>query len=364
MTLNIQLNGQDYTNFIDASVVRSIDTVSGAFSFTSTVDQNNLFPIKLGDAVKIIVDGIQVIDGFIEKINVSYSPDSHVISVGGRDKLADLIDSSTGDIKEFTGSVSLVDIAKNILANLGLSDIEVIDNTTGVRLFDAFDITSAEVGKNAFEFLELYARKRQVLLTTDGLGNLVLTQASSNILPFKLKNIVGGIDNNIKNATLDLDFTNRFNTYTVQSQLNPFFLDIGSTPQNNVEQSGQATDSDIRATRILEFNAEESSDGFTSADRAKWESNIRRAKSLLYTPVVQGHSVDNTVWSPNNLVEVEDQFTDIEATLFIQSVRYDQSLNMGSTTTLGLTFKDAYTLQAEQDAREATTDNQGFGFVL
>lgn len=356
----LRLNGENYTNFDSVAVFRSMETVSGAFSFSSSANNDNLFPVKKGDAVQVIVDGIQVINGHVERVSVNYSDSDHKITITGRDKLGDLIDSSVFGTKEFTGNISLVDVARNILQGIGLTGVDVIDQTGGVRPFDETDITSAEVGQNAFEFLELYARKRQVLLTTDGIGNLVLARASTVVFPGKLRNVVDSNENNIIDATLDTDDTQRFYKYVAQSQLNPYDLDIGAADVSS--QNGQATDSAIRKSRILEFNAEESQDSFTGEDRAKWESNIRRARSISYSPRVQGHNVSGKIWTPNTLVEIEDQFSDINATMLIRALSYEQSIDRGSTTRLDLTYKDAYTLQAEQDAREATTNNQGFGF--
>ena len=363
--ITVRLNGVDYTNFDRVAVYRSMEDVSGAFSFSSSANSDNLFPIKKGDALQIIVDENQVLDGFVEKLNVDYDSRNHSITASGRDKLADLIDSSVSGEKEFTGSVSLVQIAESILAGLSLSEIKVIDETDEIKPFEETEITSAEVGENSFEFLELYARKRQVLLSTDGIGNLLMQRASTDIFKGRIRNTKPDNDqNNVLSGEFETDDTQRFNKYIAQSQLNPFSLDEGTTPEQISNQNGVAVDSAIRESRMLEFNTEESSDDFTSTERAAWEANIRRARSLSYKPKVQGHSVNGEVWRPNILVRVQDDFAAIQATMLIRSVTYEQTLNEGSTTTLDLTYRDAYTLQAEQDEREANTDDAGFGFEL
>lgn len=352
MPMTIKLNGIGYINWEQASVFRSMETVCGAFSFTSSADENNLFPIKVGEAVEISVDGIQVINGFVEKLGIEYSAKSHAITVSGRDILGDLVDSTVGAIKEFTGAVSLLDIARRVLDENNLSSVNIKDETGGFETFKPIEVTSAEVGMGAFEFLELYARKSQILLTNDGKGNLVFARASTEALPATLKNKVGG-DSNILQASTNFDDSQRHYKYIVQSQLNAQSQDLGVSPKDIASQRGQAIDSQIRTSRLLEFNAEESSDSQTATERAVWEANIRRARSLSYSPTIQGHSVNGQLWKPNILVEVDDDFADIQATLLIKSVRYAQSIDGGSTTKLGLTYQDAYTLQAEQSAREA-----------
>ena len=362
--MTIKLNGIEYTNWKSATVTRSFETVAGGFSFVSTANENSVFPVKRGDRVQISIDENDVIDGYIEKITGAYSQDSHEINVAGRDKTCDLIDSSVKTIKEFTGAVSIIDIIRNVLNSLGLSNISVIDSTGGIQNFKNTDISSAEVGKNAFEFCELYARKRQVFLTSDGNGNIKISRATLNVAPVKLQNIINGKDNNIKSASFSFDDTGRYGTYEIQSQLNPYFLGAGDTPNNVVGQNGSARDGYIRSTRYLELNAEESSESQTCAERAAWEANIRRARSLTYQPIIPGHSLNGFLIEPNLLIEVNDEFADIQATLFVRSVTYNQSAIGGSTTVIDMTYREAYTLQAEQDARDLNINKQGSGFLV
>lgn len=355
--IQVRLNGLDLVNFKEASVFRSMESVSGSFSFTSTADEQNRLPVRAGNRIEMVVDENTVLTGFVEGIESNAAPDAHDFRATGRDVLADLIDSTVGDVKEFTGDVRLIDICRAVLNGINLSDSDVIDeipiSENPIEPFKEYDITSAEIGTMAFEFLEPFARKRQVLLNTDGLGNLILARNTGIKIPVKLKT---GLDGNLKNARKVIDNTQRYNVYTVHSQLNLIRMVPGTKPSEAVQQKGLAEDTEIRSSRIFGFNAEESSDSFTAKERAVWESNIRRARSLSYTGTVQGHSFDGGLWMPNRLVDAEDPFNDIQATLLIRSVRYNSSVDLGNTTTLNMTFQSAYTLQAEADRRDALND--------
>ena len=358
--ISIKLNGIDYVNFEDAEVFRSMETASGAFRFTSSADGNNLFPIKIRDKVDISVDGTKVIDGYIETINSEYSATEHSITVTGRDVTSDFIDSTVGSKKEFLGTIQLIDIIRAILDGLGLSSIGITDETGGIEPFFFYDNTSAEIGQTCFDFIEPYLRKRQVLLITDGSGNLILTRASSDIFPVKLQNVVGESrnENNITSGSMTLDFSNRFNQYIARSQLNPMLLTNDKTPQDIADQSGESSiDNQIRTTRILEFNCEESSDNETAKERAEWESNVRRAKSLSYSATIPGHSTNaGDVYKPNVLIEVNDDFADLKDFVFVRSVTYIQDIYSGTLTTFEMTYKDAYKLEAVGLARDSETD--------
>ena len=93
------------------------------------------------------------------------------------------------------------------MSGLGLEP-EVINEAGTIRAFD--DITSGEIGQSAFEFLEKYSRKRQVLLTTDGKRALILARAGEERAPADLLNLIGSSTNNILNASLDINNRNYF----------------------------------------------------------------------------------------------------------------------------------------------------------
>lgn len=362
MSLQIRKNGLDLVNFTNASVFRSMESVSGYFNFVSTADEQNRLPIRENNRVEIVVDKQVVLTGFVEGIESNAAKDAHDFRATGRDVLGDLYDSAVGEVSEFTGSVQLIDICRAVLDGINLAEVVVFDETsigivgpsTSLLPFDEWDIASAEPGTKAFEFLELFARKRQVLLTTDGQGNLILSRNNGIKLPVKLKT---GQDGNLKNARKIIDNTERYRAYTAHSQLNPIRMVAGTKPRELVQQKGLAEDTEMRVSRIFTFNAEESSDSFTAKDRAIWEANFRRARSLTYTGTVQGHSANGILWIPNRLVDVDDSFNDIKATLLIRSVRYNSSIDLGNTTTLDMTFLSAYTLQAEADRRDALSED-------
>ena len=367
MSLYIRKDGIVLSNFTRAQVYSSMDALCKSFSFAYTVDEDNLSPILVGDQIEILADDIQIMTGYVEKLNGTISDDQHYITASGRSTMCDLLDSSVGDVKQFDGAVKLADIARSVLDGINLYDTEVVDNSGGAQ-FGSTDVTSADVGEGAFEFLESFARKKQVLVIEDGDGNLLLTKASDYILDVGLRNVISGSDNNIKESSYSLDISERYNTYKVQSQLNPLFLFSGTTPANISDQVNDVVDQAIRNSRIYEFNMEESGDSQTAGERAAWESNIRRARSMTYSATVQGHTTEidgsNILWEPNKLINVQDQAWNISSLLLVRAVTYRYDLENGSESIIDMTYKDAYTLQASQDEREANTSEQGFNFIF
>ena len=317
----------------------------------------------------MLIDNNAVITGFVEAVSVSYDSGTHSLEISGRDKTCDIIDSSVIGKKEFSGPISLTQIITTSLSRNGITGISVINNAGTIANFEDSDLFGAEVGESLFGFLEKYARKRQVLLSSDGDGNIVLNRAGSAKALVALENIVGGQANNIKSASINYDFTQRFGKYIMQSQLNNSgLLDfVGTSMDDVVSQTSEALDSKIRLSRQLELTSNSSDDSVTLKDLATWHSNLRRARGTTYNVVVQGFYQDEAktrLWKNNELVQVVDNFADVSATLLIQSVEYNFNLNSGSTTNISLVDKDAYTLESNISAAEQRVNDKGDNLII
>lgn len=363
----LEVEGVEYTGFTEVSVLRSVGSLSGSFSFSTTAQPQQPLPVEEGQSCRVLIGANPVIDGFIENVNVSYDATSHTIEITGRDKVADVIDSST-ILKELSGTLSLEAVIRRVLDANGLETIDIINNVSGLKPFKKGDIESAEIGETAFEYIEKYAKKRQVLLTGDGEGNIVITRSGTTEAQTALLNVIDGTNNNILSGNASYSGAELFNRYIVKSQLNPVALDDGSnTPSSDlVNQSGEAIDESVRSTRILELKPDQSSSSEDSKQFAIWGKNIRRARAFNYTAVIQGFYQDEDqtrLWLPNELVSIKDDFAGmietVDAQMLIDTIEYRLNDENGSTTILTCVDKDAYTLQAEQNERESRTNELG-----
>ena len=360
--IEIQLGGERYSGFTSATVTRSVTTLAGSFTIALTAQQGRPFPVKIGTAAKIFVDGTQVIEGFVETIDVGYDAESHTIEVGGRDRTADFIDSSVGVVTGILRGLSLEALIRRTLDGMGLSDIQVISEAFAGP-FDEFEL-APEITQTGAEFIEPFTRARAILATTDGHGNIVLTRAGTDVAPGAIRNKIGGKDNTVLSGSLSLDETERFSTYTVKSE------DVFSREKEGdfdiaagTDISSTVTDSEIRSTRRITFEAEENITTIQEADsRAEWESNIRRTNGTKAEFIVQGYSVNGALWAPNQRVSIDDDFLDITSTMLIESVTYGLSLSGGSTTNLICVPPDSYQVAAERDAVSARLEVLGGDF--
>ena len=363
----LEVNSVPYQGFTEVSALVSIGGISGSFSFGATSSKKISLPIEEGDRCRVLIDETPIITGFVETVNIDYDDKTHNIQIAGRDKTMDAIDSSTV-IKELTGTISLEAAIRKILDGNGLQTIDVINEVSGLKSFKDGDIESAEVGETVFEYIEKYARKRQVLLTRDGNGNIAIVRSGTENSVTALLHVIDGTNNNVLSASGSYSGTELFNQYTVRSQQNPVALSTSGAISTSkiVDQVGTSIDSDVRSTRILEIRPSQSGSDNDSKQFALWTKNIRRAKSFNYTAVLQGHYQDEAktrLWIPNEIVSIKDDFigmrSQLDAKMLIDTIEYKENLESGTTTSITCVDKNAYTLEAEQNLRDARANDLG-----
>lgn len=360
----IESNGTRFTGWKRVTVTKSLDKMCGTFSFTSSAEVGKSFPIQQRTQCKIIIDNVPVINGWVEKISVQLESDEHEVTVSGRDRTNDVVDSQLSQSIEFNPPITLTQLVEKVLSELHLDDIKVIDNFN-LKTFK--DIAAESIGITAFDFIEKYAKKAAVMLTTDGFGNILFQRSTLDLLKTVLstnRNARG----QILNSSVVYDDTKRFNFYNVSSSGSAGSLHVFGTEYDSkkiADISGSATDKDIRNSRIYYFQSDDTQEDTQTANRAKWEANFRKSNSVVYTCDIQGFMPTNDqdkIWQPNYLVHVIDEFADINAQLLIVEVTYTQSLDEGSKVSLKLMPKESFTLQVETPIKDKTANNLGNAF--
>jgi len=359
----LEVSGDQYSNFTEASVSFSMDTFSREFRFTATASEGQPLPFKGGEPCKIFIDEDQVLDGFIDIIDISYEGESHSIDILGRGKTADLLDSTIDEEIELSAEISLADAIRAVISHLKLN-IEVDDLVGDLEIFNvAEDKIGASTGEGAFEFIETLARKRQVMLNENGKGNIEIVRASTIMYQQKLQNIVKSDSNNIKRGGASFDLTGIYNLYVARSQQNTVALNFSGSSDlsQSVDQSGRSTDGDVREGRQFIFLAEKASSNEQLQARTDWESNIRRARSRLYNVTIVGHQTSfNEQWTLNKLISVNDEFTGIQEEMLVNQIVFIEGVSDGEIVELGLIDKNAYT----PNPADTFTDEVGGEFVF
>lgn len=357
MPISLNVNGKSYSDWTSIEVERSLDNFPAQFSFSSTFDNSNVrkFPIKEGDFCEVSLNGDIIITGYVEIITGRYNSTSHTVNISGRSVLCDLVDSTIDNDINISLPATIEEVVGQILQLSGFNappllpiKIKVMSESK-IDEFTEEERVVAEVGDSVISVIDKYCRKRQLFITDDRDGSLVLFRGFSGKLQAGIQSNGSNLDN-VKSASVRRDSTKRFNKYKVHSQQNFSTID----PFSNAEPSesvggvdGISFDSGIRSQRRLNIMSETSSDAEDCKNRANWQANINRTRSFSYSSVVQGHKTGfDELYDINFLMDVIDKPHDVNSELLINSVKYRQGLE-GTTTELGFTYRDAYTVEPD-----------------
>ncbi|MGD8499275.1 MAG: hypothetical protein PVJ86_01430 [Phycisphaerales bacterium] len=367
--ITVEVNNIRYSNFKEIAVNASLEDAARNFSFTTVSTSFDDFPMKTGDSIGIYADNALRLTGYIERVRRFQNPTTDVYTVSGRSKTADLIDSTIDHRVQFKGKQSLRTVAETLVWYLISQPLPQDDiaadpppdfvgprrNPLAIGVVIDEDIEDfrddedldEELGQTYFEIIEKFARKRSVLVTTNGKGDLVFTRGKGYLgTPFKIRNVRGDSENNmVKEMSVIYDVSGRFNTYDASSQPAKGTIRPISeiTPDNMILGDGRVIDPNIRVSRKRFFVTENSSTAFDCQNRAAWEKNVAKSKSVQYEITMQGHSFNGNVWDSNISVDVLDDFANIEARMLVNSVSFRQSVSGGATTKLVCLPPNAFT---------------------
>lgn len=362
MSLTMEVDGVDYTQFVRAEATIRLDVLSNTFSFQATSNNENPLPFSVDQSCKIKADGELILTGHIELINIDGNSTSRVIDIEGRDNTGDLLDSSIGSLDGIRSPISLKTLIERVITHID-ADITVVDLAKPAIFSKASDIMAPEVGQSAWEFIDSYARKRQVLLSSNALGQIVITASSGKEIEATIKHIRHSNENNVLTYAARYDSTGRFNRYVFSAQRNLLALNFAGFTSNKaiVSQSGEVIDeglSRLRTGRQMALVAETSSSSTDLKKRAQWEANIRKARGRVYSATVRGfRNQTGKLWNINELVSVEDEFVGIDSRMLSNSVMFSTTKKTADRCTISFVEKNAYTLTLE----EPRTDKVGGG---
>lgn len=348
--ITLRIDGVDWTYWKSVEITIAMDAIAGAFSIALADpwidDGAQALPIAAGMACEVLIGQDPVINGYIDKVTPSFSASDHGISISGRDRSADLVDSSAVHKPgQWTNQTALQLAA--ILA--GPFNVAVTaEGDIGAPL----PVFKLEQGETAFEALDKALKQRELLAMPDGQGGLVLLKVGSRKSDTALAQGV-----NILSASADFDMTDRFSDYLVQ----------GQQPGNDEVYGKEAAavhaetrDEAVLRYRPLIVRAESSVDSSSAMQRAMWERTVRAARSVSLSATVQGFRQDSgDLWAVNAITSVDIPFLRLKQELLISSVVFKRDASSGSTTTLEL--KDPKAFQPEPKTSTAKGKASGGG---
>lgn len=340
----LRCNGQKYTGWTSLTVKRQYgDNAVTAFQFAATESvpaqgSGSATGIRCqpGDAVKVYLAGIKVVDGYVTDRQTAYDANSHDVVIAGMSKTVDL---AAGSMPLKRGSLHGYTFQQATNLALSGTGVSLVVKNTGPTFGKPFNSLNIDPGETRFQFIDKLARMRGLFLTDDADGNLVCN--AGNPTGQAGADLAEGV--NILRARATLSDQSAWSTLSMYGQNTDPNAD---GPPRAV--SATATGGPSRADRQRVCTAEHPCD----SEDAKVRLGLEVARSLWpqveCTIVVVGWKrPDGSLWDVLGTVNVKSRklFPNASGslTLGVQSVTFSKNNEEGTLTELVLVRPEALT---------------------
>jgi len=338
----LMVDGVRFEGWKEFSIERSIEQAAGAFRLVATERYPNSpksWRLENGMACKLLIDGQQAIEGFVDTTDRAFDSSSRSVDLAGRDRTADLVDCCADPVEYRNQTLDA--LARKLAAPYGI-DVVV---TPGTKVGAAFARWAVEPGETIWDCIERAARQRALLVITDGKGRLLITRPGVERFGGSL---VEGV--NVLSATFHADSSSRYHYYKALGQSNDERWDNAASAAH---LNAEVTDPSVRKPRKLVFSAEDLADGVTVQQRAVWERNVRRGRGMQISVTVQG-LVDPRagLWQPNQMIPVQLPSFGIDQELLIVGTAAQRGDD--TKTEIRLAPRSAFELLPEKPDEQGT----------
>lgn len=357
---------------------------------------------KIGQSVTIEIMNKPVLKGWLEAINAQGDEKSLNITISGRDLAGDLVDcAAQAEGPGRMDKVRLEAVVGHLAQPFGLSVDRVVD--TGAP----FEVVAFDTSSRAIDVIEQQSRQRGVLVTSDGLGKILLTKPGRTRADEDLIYPGGNVQK------MEARMTQRFSDHIVKAQgtsrhrgekaplspdmaagLSTRVMGMGQHEERATCQFGYCHDSGVGRYRPQVYLARTSSEqqpqqsrsgtslgsllqqsrriqrpGYHKAtaatqpdtpsrqkgapysldDQAAWRMRTTRAQATAYIYTVPRLVTQSgALWRPNQIVHVKDAINGVNGDMLIGGVTWVISSREVSTR-LSVVPPDAYDLAGQAD---------------
>lgn len=335
--VSLLVGGMLYEGWKKVEVTRSVREMGGQFALevSEKWTGGNGGPASLmgwrirpGDPCTVLYSGFPVITGYVDTYCPKYDADSHDVTIQGRSKTQDLVDSSADHPDVENGEmrdVGLDQMARKLAAKHGIG-VKV-----EAQLKGKFDVARVQPGETKHEMLERYARPGAVLLTDDELGNLRLL----HVIGGGMFSLIEGV--NILEASATLRADNRYSDYAAKGQ------DHGNDNRYGrevAEIAATAKDAAVKRYRNLTVRNETKTSKQNAKDRCDWECTSRGGESTRADVTVVDWVHAGGLWMPGQVGILVSPMLAINRDMAVESLTMTQDEN-GTLTKLSLVPPEA-----------------------
>ena len=327
--IQVEVAGVAYAGWLQSEVSRSLENLAGTFSVPVSMVPGHFPAIQRQDEVKVRIGSTVVITGRVLAAAPFYKGADCGFKVTGRDRTGDLV-RSTAIYKGGQWRKAKLDrIVKDLAQAYGLA-VKVADGVDiGAEIHD-FKLSH---GETVLDAASRAAKLRGVLVTTDGLGNVLLAKAGTQ--RFKGAIVRGWNVIDMEDVGTDEE---RHSEYLVYGQCNTV-ADFDSART----LKGRAVDPEIKRYMPLVINADGNTTQAELQALAEHTMRVRRGHAYGIRYVVEGWTFEGEAWPVNQRVAVYDDIAGLAGEEWlICSARPKCTLREGDVTELLVRPIEAY----------------------
>jgi len=321
------------SGWTSVAINRSIEQVAHSVSLGYHTDANandlTTFPFELGAPFSVSSNGITVVDGYLDDVDIDLGESEYNVSITARSRGGQIVDSSAYN---GAGAWRNKKVDKIIAALLEGYDIE-LEVPIGVDLGDTFRKFSLNFGESVFSACDRAAKERGLLLIPNEGSGLTLAKATE-LPPLGTLHAMADVLAESRKGR----FTDRFQFYLIRGK-HPgkgdiFGADLPSRVFREIDE-GVA----LHRLKILSGNGKKKQ----LENTVKWERNVRAGRSRRFFVDIKGwHKFDGSLWVPNEMVHYRQPLLYADSPLLISSVSYKLAEDKGDTARLELVRREAF----------------------
>ena len=336
----LTVGGRRLAGRTDVAVTASLERLAPTFRLSmSERSPGETAPrlVNPGDTARVELDDEIVLTGFVATVSPRHDATSHIIAVDGRDATGDLSECSAASIPGEWHNATLTDIVAALCGPFGIRVWATAEVNEPFRKF------RIEEGESVFEAIDRACRLRAVLPLADGRGGLELGRPVRDRARVRLER-----GRNIKAAQGRSSWEGRHSQYTVlgQQQGNEFL-----TPEAAAHVVATARDTGVSRHRPLTIIAEQGLSPSEASERARWERDVRAARSRRIEVTVRGWREEGdtgALWRPGRLVGVFDDWLGVRRPLLVSTVTWRRG-HGGTVANLTLLPEQAFSVEPLPD---------------
>ena len=344
--VTVVAGGAVYTGWTRVQVSAGIDQAAREFSIETT-ERVGEWKFPPGTPAQIFANGDLLVDGYVNAYEASGDDSSHSISIRGRGKGQDIVDSSaehdTGHFENETPGEVLKKLDKFAV---GITPKVPLAKVPYMQIMQ---------GETVFQFGERYLRDQGATMMGMPDGSIDITNASVARPHFGI--LMEG--RNIKSFQVSLTDAGRHSRYIVKGQ-NRLGTGTGSL---RIKQ--EVRDSGVKRDRPRIIASELDTDDGRARKRADHEKERAAGKSISAAVQTQGfRDLAGELFAPNRLIYVHAPILmHLSMAMLIERVEFSQD-GSGSLTQLTLVDPRAYKGQKQSGMRpssESVPDDERWG---